>query len=230
MYDPYSSWKFQNFLCTCFFVNNFIMTGEPTHTASEKAPRPPAISIIIWKVKYPLHFVVSYVQPVTQHFESRAIWKAPLQSTHTKRKKSCRMTNHILKSEVSIVLRCRLCSTRYTAVRIKNYLKSTSAIKIATMKNTDDFRFEGKSSCACAKSTPFPVSKDEWDTKEDTGKSMKNALYVLQYAKRHLSGQSDVEQWKNQTCSLNHYRVTLVWRHQSVSYSVSRKFRWIIFF
>ena len=34
----------------------------------------------------------------------------------------------------------------------------------------------------------FAVSKDEWDTKEDTGKSMKNALYVLRYAKRHLSG------------------------------------------
>ena len=47
---------------------------------------------------------------------------------------------------------------------------------------------------ARAKSTPFPVSKDEWDTKEDTSKSMKNALYILRYAKRHLSGRSDVEQ------------------------------------
>ena len=28
-------------------VNNFIMTGEPTHTASEKAPRAPAILIIV---------------------------------------------------------------------------------------------------------------------------------------------------------------------------------------
>ena len=45
-----------------------------------------------------------------------------------------------------------------------------------------------------AKSTLFAVSKDEWDTKEDIGKSMKNALYVLWYAKRHLSGQSDVKQ------------------------------------
>ena len=43
-------------------------------------------------------------------------------------------------------------------------------------------------------STLFAVSKDEWDTKEDTGKSMKNALYVLQYAKKHLSGRSDIEQ------------------------------------
>ena len=101
--------------------------------------------------------------------------------------------NYRLKSEVSITLRCRLCSTRYTAIRIKNCLKSAFAFKIATMKNTDDFRFEGKPSRARAKSTPFPVSKDEWDTKEDTGKSMKNALYALWYAKRHLSGRSDVK-------------------------------------
>ena len=66
------------------------MTGEPMHIASEKAPRAPAISIIVRKVKYPLHFVVSYVQPVTQHFESRTVRKAPLQSTHTERKKLCR--------------------------------------------------------------------------------------------------------------------------------------------
>ena len=62
------------------------------------------------------------------------------------------------------------------------------------MTNTDDFRYEGKLSSAIAKSTLFAVSKDEWDTKKDTGKSMKKALHVLQYAKRHLSGQSDVKQ------------------------------------
>ena len=101
--------------------------------------------------------------------------------------------NYRLKSEVSITLRCRLCSTRYIAIQIKNCLKSTFTIRIATMKNTDDFHFVGKPSRAHAKSTPFPVSKDEWDTKEDIGKSMKNALYVLWYAKRHLLGQSDVE-------------------------------------
>ena len=79
------------------------------------------------------------------------------------------------------MLHCWLCSTRYTAVRIKNSLKSTSVIKIATMKNMDDFRYKGKPLCATAKSTFFAVSKDEWDTKEGTGKSMKNALYVLRY-------------------------------------------------
>ena len=57
----------------------------------------------------------------------------------------------------------------------QNCLKSTSTF---TMKNTDYFRYEVKPSRAIAKSTLFAVSKDEWDTKEDTGKSMKNALYV----------------------------------------------------
>ena len=61
-------------------------------------------------------------------------------------------------------------------------------------ENADDFHYEEKLSCATTKSTFFIVSKDEWDTKEDTGKSMKNALYVLWYAKRHLSGRSDVKQ------------------------------------
>ena len=70
----------------------------------------------------------------------------------------------------------------------------TSAIKVATMKNTDGFCYEGKPSHATTELILFAVSKDDWDTKEDTGKSMKNALYVLRYAKRHLSGQSDVEQ------------------------------------
>jgi len=33
---------------------------------------------------------------------------------------------------------------------------------------------------------PFVVSEDEWDTKEGPDKSMKNVLYVLQCAKRHI--------------------------------------------
>ena len=104
------------------------------------------------------------------------------------------VTNYHLKNKASITLRCRLCSTRYTAVQIKNYSKSISAIKVVTMKNTDDFHYEGKPSCAAAKSTLFAVSKDEWDTKEDTSKSKKNTLYVLRYDKRHLSGQSEIKQ------------------------------------
>ena len=62
---------------------------------------------------------------------------------------------------------------------------------IATVKNTDDFCYENKPSRATTKSAIFAVSKDEWNTKEDTGKSKKNALYVLRYAKRHLSGRNN---------------------------------------
>ena len=47
------------------------------------------------------------------------------------------------------------------------------------MTNMDDFHYEEKLSRATAKWTLYAVSKDEWDTKEDTGKSMNNALYIL---------------------------------------------------
>ena len=57
-----------------------------------------------------------------------------------------------------------------------------------------NFRYEGKPSHATAKLTPFAVSQDEWDIKKDTGKSMKNALYVLRYSERHLSGRNDIKQ------------------------------------
>ena len=49
--------------------------------------------------------------------------------------------NYHLKSEESIMLYFQLCSTHYTAIKIKNYSKSTSVIKVAAMKNTDDFRY-----------------------------------------------------------------------------------------
>ena len=96
--------------------------------------------------------------------------------------------NYCLKSEVSITLCCQLYSTHFTALQIKKCLKSTSAITVAPMKNTDGFRYEAKPLRATDKSTPFTVSKDEWDTKGDTSKSMTNALYILWYAKRHVSG------------------------------------------
>ena len=43
---------------------------------------------------------------------------------------------------------CQLCSTYYTctAVQIKNCSKSTSVIKVATVKNTDNFHYTSKGS------------------------------------------------------------------------------------
>ena len=45
----------------------------------------------------------------------------------------------------------------------------------------DDFHYEGKLSRAIAKSTLFTVSKDEWDTKENTGKPMKDGKMHFTY-------------------------------------------------
>jgi len=138
---------------------------------------------------------------------------------------------------VSITVLCSLpgifTPSRYTVVWIKNCSKSTSVIKVATMKipwchvprissETEVFyekygRFpftQGKPSRA---TTKLMLNKDEWNTKEDTDKSLKNALHVPRYAKRYLSGWSNVEQWKNQAGSLSCYSVMLVWRHQAVS-------------
>ena len=133
------------------------MIGEPTHTASEMMPRIPII--------------------VSVHYASLSAMFDPLCSMSNQElfeKHLCNprilkeivlrapgyINNYHLKSEVSIMLRCRLCSTCYTAVQIKNCLKSTSAIKIVTMTNTDDFRYEGKPSRAISKLTLFAVSKD----------------------------------------------------------------------
>ena len=50
-------------------------------------------------------------------------------------------------------------------------------------KNANDFCYTKEAIMCNTKSTLFTFSKDEWDTKEDTSKSMKNALHILQYAK-----------------------------------------------
>ena len=56
-------------------------------------------------------------------------------------------------------------------------------------------------------------------TKVIFGKTMIWALELLRLVKRHISGWSDIVQWRNQACSYSHYRVTLVWRHYSQSVS-----------
>ena len=50
-----------------------------------------------------------------------------------------RMLQLSSEAELSIALLCQLCSTCYTIVRIKNCLKSTFEIMVATMRNTDNF-------------------------------------------------------------------------------------------
>jgi len=122
----------------------------------------------------------------------------------------CRVPQWSSKTEVSITFLCQLHSIRYTAVRIKKCLKSTSVYKSSHYEKYGWFLItQRKPSRATTKLTFFTVSEDEWNTKEDTGKSLKNALQVLWYAKRHLLGWSNVKQWKNQAFSCNRWRVML---------------------
>ena len=99
--------------------------------------------------------------------------------------------NYCLKSEVSITLRCQLCSP------VTQHFGSRTVWKapLQTKQSLWKYGWFPKPPRAITKSTLLL-------SKEDTGKSIKNALYVLRCAKRHLSGQSNVEQWKNQARTL----------------------------
>ena len=185
------------------------MTGEPT-------PRAPAISIIIWKVKYPLHFIVQPI--ITQHFWSRTVRKAPLQSSHTERNGAARPSyiNYCLKSEVSIMLRCRLCSTCYTAVRIKNCSKSTFAIKVTTMKIRTISITKG-SHHVLPPNWHFSLSAKMNGTQGRTLVSPWRMHYTYCGMPKAPLWLKRCQQWKNQAYSLSRYLVTLDWRHQSVT-------------
>ena len=81
---------------------------------------------------------------------------------------------------------------------MKNSVKLISAINPVTMENMDDSYLQtysvGNPCIMLPRIDPWAVSKKKWDTKEDKGKSMMYALYVLRYAKRHVSGRSDIKQ------------------------------------
>ena len=134
--------------------------------------------------------------------------------------------NYSLKSEVSTTLCCQLCSTCYTAIRIKD---CSSAIKIATMKSVDNFHFErkqGKPSRARTKSTPFPVNKDEWDTNEDTGEIHEECIVrtaVCQKAPVGPKQHRTVKKIKPVTLAVIELRLS-EGISQLLTYSVSRKF------
>ena len=77
-----------------------------------------------------------------------------------------------------ITLCFQLCSAHYTALQMKNSMRSISAINPAATENTSD-RPQGSASCYC-ESTPYVahcvVSEKSWNTKEDKYKS---TMYVL---------------------------------------------------
>ena len=88
------------------------------------------------------------------------------------------------------MIRFQLCSVRYTALQMKNSGRIVSTINPVTTENTDDSCLQTycRKAMHSATANRHIVSKKKWDTKEDKGKSMMRGLYILQYAKRRISG------------------------------------------
>jgi len=92
----------------------------------------------------------------------------------------------------------KLCHTALVAISASKIIIIVLFCKLIQMMLEAFYRFnitkpkimdeELKPSHTYHKSIPFVVSKDEWDTKEGPGRFMKNALYVQQHGKGHLSG------------------------------------------
>ena len=122
------------------------------------------------------------------------------------------------KVKYPFMLHCPLFSTCYTVVWIKNCLKSIHVITVATMKLQTISVTQKKPSCATTKLTLFTVSKNKWNTKEDTSKFMKNAFYELWYTKKHLLGWSNVTQWKK----IKPIALAIAWLKELVSHFLSQ--------
>ena len=179
------------------------MTGEPTHTASKErmvpelmfsSERVPQLSQTASKMQWPLCFAFSYVQPVTQCYRRKMVKEMPLQQSSHHKNTTIRAPptiNYCPVSAAAITLHFQLCSARYTALQQRTELESSlqsvqSPRKIQTIPVYK--RTVGKPWIALPRINTLAVSKKKWDTKEDKGKSMMHALYVLRYAKRHVSG------------------------------------------
>jgi len=81
-------------------------------------------------------------------------------------------------------LNYHLKTRRFVVGYIKPVVQLFKTIKVATMT----ISVTNESHHVPTTKTDFVVSKDEWDTKKGTGKSMNNELYIQRHGKRHLSG------------------------------------------
>ena len=147
-------------------------------------------------MKYLLPFFVFYVHPVTQQYDQELFEKYVCNhSSHYEKYDDDACPSYRLK--VSIALLCQLCSTHYTAVQINNCLKKYLCNQGSHYEKYGRFSVkQRKPSRATTKSTLLTVSKDEWNTKENTGKSLKNALHILQYAKKRLKQRQKTKKFK----------------------------------
>ena len=132
-------------------------------------------------MKYSLLLFVSYVRLITYQYESRAFWKVSLAVIKVATVKNMDGTANPTEIEVSIVPFCQR-STNQELFEKHLYNKSSHCEKYGQF-----LVMQRKPSHATTKLMLFIVSKDEWNIKKDTGKSLKNALHVLRRAKTNLN-------------------------------------------
>ena len=106
--------------------------------------------------------------------------------------------------------------THWVTIRAKNSIKNAPASAALT-------QVSHQSHNACTTNRCHLCSKEERNgahkrTRVSFCRIIIQALELLWLVKRHISGQSDIEEWRNQACS--NYRVMLVWRYRSVGRSV----------
>ena len=138
------------------------------------------------RVKHPLRFFVTHVHPLHSSMNQELFEKyicnqiAPMRKYDGAMCPSYRMKlKYPLPFSASYF---QLITQQYES----NCLKTTSIIKVAIYYEKYCTVAQRKPSHAIIKLMPFTVRKDEWNTKEDNGKSLKNALNVLRYAKTCL--------------------------------------------
>ena len=115
-------------------------------------------------VKYPLCIFVSYryFQPITQQYESRTVQSTSVNKVATMKRKYkwCHMPYQLSSKKWSI--HCQICSTHYTAVQIENYSKSTSVIRVATMKIQTVSIAQRKPTLGTTKLTLSKMNGEHW--------------------------------------------------------------------
>ena len=123
-------------------------------------------------------------------------------------------------SESAITLRFQSCLKFYRMFWTKRDSElNTSAITAVTKSSTKPW---SSATTNCHLRGSGERNQVQRRTKVSFSRTMMWALQLLQLAKRHIYGQSDVEQWRNRAHSLSSYRVMLVWRRKSVSQIVSQ--------
>ena len=215
--------KLQIFPHTClftFFGNNYNI-GELTSTTSKERMTTNIIfagttPINEWKFHIPVSFV--FTCPITQCYRQRRTWTVSLLATiwrfvdcqritticnQIKSIKikygkltpdsSCPYDQWVMVKRQKTIILCFQCGLIFT----KHFKQKNSVINVSAITAVTKPSMKPRSHALL--SIPFPtyaIVGKGMDNKVSFGKTMMRVLELLQLAKRHISGWSNIEQWR----------------------------------